>query len=431
MSPENSSSDPATTPYVATDASSAGPTHAAVAFTNGTVPPPVFALSGPPDSVTRESLVPPNPDQPETGVVHVAGLPPSDPEVIPALRRESQLLERDIRYTDHTRAQLEPMRRRLEEIHAHIERDSHEMVARLAEFGFTYEPETHEILRFTASQNAHDDIDEVPAPVAPPPPPVRPAPAVQERPQDGIQPWKVALTWVALAPLGGFLGYSIALMAGFDVKRFPAMAVFGAIFGIFILAILKVTCEGSTFYFAQQARRRGQPNLAWLGLIPVGIMILAELNLAGLAIQHYSRMTAFRSEQALSLWICLVIAMCFSTPVLYFSALMGWVKGDTLDTHEEDRQRLIEADYQRQLEEYRAEKEAHEQRLATAARERAENRAAYLADVNQFRENPRWQSALALYSSLKIRRAQAADLQKRIDSFKIERGMGRKHEVNA
>lgn len=293
-----------------------------------------------------------------------------------------------------------------------------ELVNRLGQFGFTYDPEAHVIVRY----NAAGTLEAPPLPEAPTPPqPYSPPPRAARTP-DPDPVWKEVLPWVAILPLGAFLGYSIGLMAGFDVARNLAFAVGSMVFGITILAMLKLSVGLIARETVRQARRTGSPAPIAMGLAAVVVLVGAEALLAAKAIEHYSLMTALRPEEALPFWACAVIALCFSTPVLAMSVVQGWSKGESYDFQIEGRERearRVHDETERARTDYERKREAHAQEVARlkAAAQRD------FDEANQkFAENPHWHAALDLYGQVRVLAHEIAETERLKTNFKISRG---------
>lgn len=346
----------------------------------------------------------------------------------PALAREQEIAARRSSYQESTREELKPMKERLERIRGQRSGERGELVARLGEFGFTYDPKEHRIVRFQASAQPEPEPEAVPLPPPAPMPPSEPSPDALS---NAIKPWMHVLTWGAIIPLGFFLGYSIGLMAGFDVQRNFTLMAASAAFGMCILACLKVVCAFTMREMTRQARRMDRPGLVAVGIVVVLALLGAELTLAARAIHHYSAMSALRDSDALPLSICLVIAACFSTPVLLMSAMQGWSEGELLDHDREDKLRRDARHAQENLEAFQrrtAQLEAH----AAAERQRKDEARRTFEEAEKiYAENPRWQSALSLYSMVTIRNQEIEEEEQRINNLKIERGMARRSEVLA
>ncbi len=339
--------------------------------------------------------------------------------------REIERADRRRAHKQDTEDSIRTREREIDELRDGRHRARLELCARLGDFGYAYDAGDHSITRI--SLVAPPDpalVAHSPASVPEPFDPGRYG-LSGERPKSfepKLMKWIDALAWCAVPFLGAFVGYSIGMLAGLPVKSQPAFAWASVLFGAALLATMK----GSLYALVHAAGRRAaatdRRSYVWTALAIAAILVFAEVGLGTTAVLRYSQDRALDPSEVLPAWQAMLVALCFSTPMLVASIAKGWYDG---------------ADHDPSAERARAEAERHHKETAAALREheaalrqrddevrsRREKALADFEEANaKYREDERWKTAMSLYGAVGVFDREIEERENLLKGFKIGRG---------
>lgn len=300
-----------------------------------------------------------------------------------------------------------------------------ELCARLGDFGYAYDAGDHSITRISLVAPPEGAILATsPALVPEPFDPNRYGlpPGAPEAFAPKLLKWVDGIAWFAVPFLGAFVGYSIGLLAGFPVKAQIGFALASILFGAALLATMK----GSLYAIVHAAGRRSaatdRRGYVWTALGIAVLLILAEVGLGTTAVLRYSQDRALDPSEVLPVWQALLVALCFSTPMLVASVAKGWYDGAEHDSSA-DRAR-VEAE--RHHRETAAALREHEASLRQRDEETRAKAAKALADFEEanakYREDDRWKTAMSLYGAIGVFDKEIEERENLLKGFKISRG---------
>lgn len=240
-----------------------------------------------------------------------------------------------------------------------------------------------------------------------------------------------AIMWMAVVPLGAFLGYSIGLMAGFPVKNDPNYAIAAALFGVFLLATMKAAVFKLTHLGTRRTQTTGSSAPMALAFAASGVFVAAELFLAANALVRYtSERAQFTDQPPMPLAIAAGVALCFSTPVLLASIVKGWYLG----TGYEDEQARRKAERQAALGEAKrhheavaAAQKAHEEKLNRRYQDALGQHQAALERFEKsnddLAQNADWQAVQQFRSAIRNLTQRIEEYEGELKAYSIRRGM--------
>jgi hypothetical protein len=118
----------------------------------------------------------------------------------------------------------------------------------------------------------------------------------------------------------------------------------------------------------------------------------------------------------------MLIALCFSTPVLLTSLAKGAYDGATFDDRVGRVRREAERFHREQAEAVRAHEAALRARDEAARARHAEELAAFQEADEKYRTDDRWKSAMSLFGAIGALDKEIADREKRLTDYQIGRG---------
>ena len=301
-----------------------------------------------------------------------------------------------------------------------------ELCARLGDFGYAYDAGDHSITRI--SLVAPPDPAILAASPAVVPEPFDPAKyGIAEKSPEAFNPtllkWIDRIAWCSVPFLGAFVGYSIGMLAGFPVKaEFLKFGLPSVVFGVALLATMK----GSLYAIVHAAGRRAaaadRRGYVWTALAIALFLVLAEVGLGATAIRRYSEDQSIDPTDILPWFQTILVALCFSTPMLVASIVKGWSDGAEHDSSA-DRAR-VEAE--RHHKETAAALREHEASLRQRDEEARAKAAKALADFEEanakHREDDRWKTAMSLYGAIGVFDREIDERENLLKGFKISRG---------
>lgn len=339
--------------------------------------------------------------------------------------REIERADRRRAHKQETEDSVRTREREIDELRDARHRARLELCARLGDFGFAYDAGDHSITRISL--------------VAPPEPAlVAPTPARVPEPFDparyGLSSEKPKafaprllkgidiLAWCAVPFLGAFVGYSIGMLAGLPVKAQPAFAWASVLFGAALLATMK----GSLYAIVHAAGRRAaatdRRSYVWTALAIAALLVAAEVGLGTTAVVRYSQDRALDPSEVLPVWQAMLVALCFSTPMLVASIAKGWYDGADHDSSAE----LARNEAERHHKEAAAALREHEAALRRQDEEARSRREKALADFEaaneKYREDDRWKTAMSLYGAIGVFDREIDERESLLKGFKIGRG---------
>ena len=260
--------------------------------------------------------------------------------------------------------------------------------------------------------------------------------------------------WAIAILVGTFIGYGLGKITGLPIDQQPIMLGLFLALGAGVIVGLKLLLHKMWEEYGRSVRRQSLSK--WLLVVFVSLTTLfcaAEAALGANALVTYSRRVSFTAEDALSLWIALLIAGAISTPILLYSAFKGYGKGLRTMTSEDERIRLeaAQAEHRRivdeqlqirkecarkQLEllekqfeaELNSKHEAHALRLREYEAECARRREDYEREKREFehyKTAPDYEALLSYVGRVSALNTQIAETEARLKGFKIGRGFER------
>lgn len=233
------------------------------------------------------------------------------------------------------------------------------------------------------------------------------------------------LAWLAILPLGSFLGFSVGMMAGFPVDVRPAWGVAAAVFGVFLLAVMKVAVYEIALIAGRksvESARRGPLVVGWA---IVALFMLAEATLATRAILHYTATQSLSGTSEIPWFVAALAALCFSTPILLTSAYRGHREGtasDDVEARHHDALRAYHDKLERAKREHEAEVKAREAkeeaRYESQLREWAIERAKYEDHVNSLD----YRTLLKMRSRISVLKTEIAEAETALQAYLATRG---------
>lgn len=299
--------------------------------------------------------------------------------------------------------------------------------------GLVYSAEDNNYYRITSHIPAPPKL-ELPTPPAAPTPPTAPRPSAADPRLAGA--WATTLkviSWVLAVPVGAFVGYGIATLAGFPIQRVPAYLVAGIVVGIALVVGIKILFEVMwTGQGRQVALGKATPaSLIGSYLLTAGL-VLIEAFLGAQALVIYSQRTVFEASQAIPLALAFPLAVAISSAALLISAFQGYQVGRNSLTADD----YAERDYQRQLADHaklvqKAESEYSAQlsrweserlRLEAEHRNLLDRSEGERAEMEHYRKSPDYQALLKYIGRVNTLNLQIQEAEKLLTSDSIERG---------
>ncbi|RYG38865.1 hypothetical protein EON81_02520 [bacterium] len=372
------------------------------------------------------AVAPPHSETPEDGGFDERSLSQSQPgDPMDIVRREYQRADRRDRQRQETQEGVQQRQAEIDMLVEQRRKARLELCARLGDFGLVYDAEKHDIVRVGLKDPPR------PEPRADKPGTVRDAfdpknydipPKAPDAKEPKLLKWLDALGWVAVPFLGAFLGYSIGLLAGLPVKAQLEFAVASIVFGVFLLAGMKASIYTILHHVSRRAATTGLKVWLGFGWAVVALLIAAEATLGSVAIIRYSQDRAFRPEEVLPWYVALVVAVCFSTPVLIASAVKGGYDGSQ---HDDDRERMLHEarTHNAAVAKAQQDHEAAQRQLDAESLERhKEALTRFQTEHEKQISNDRWKSAMSLFGAITVLNIELSDAEKRLTSYKISRG---------
>lgn len=233
------------------------------------------------------------------------------------------------------------------------------------------------------------------------------------------------LAWLAIVPLGAFLGFSVGLMAGFPVDVRPAWGIAAAVFGLFLLGVMKVAVYEIALIAGKksiESARRGPIVTGWC---IVGVLMLAEATLATRAILHYTSTQNLSGQSDIPWFVAALAAMCFSTPILLTSALRGHREGtasDDVEARHLDALRAYHEKLERAKATHDAEVRAQQDREDAEYRARLEQWEADRAKYEEHTNSLDYRTLLKLRGRVSVLKTQIEETERELNNYKISRG---------
>lgn len=233
------------------------------------------------------------------------------------------------------------------------------------------------------------------------------------------------LAWLAIFPLGMFLGFSVGMMAGFPVDVRPSWGIAAAVFGVFLLGVMKVAVYEIALIAGRKSVESARSGPLVVGWTIVGLFMLAEATLATRAILHYTATQSLSGTSDIPWYVAALAALCFSTPILLTSAFRGHREGTASDDVEARHLDSLRA-YHEKLDRAKATHEAetrsrqseddakYEARLAHWEAERAK----YEDHVNSLD----YRALLKMRGRISVLKTQIVELEEILQGYKISRG---------
>ena len=349
----------------------------------------------------------------------------TDPDKNSIVRREEERAERKRSHKNDTDEAVRAREAEIDALRTSRHQARLDLCARLGDFGFAYDAGDHSITRISLVAPPDPKLlATVPAAVPEPFDPLRyglPSAAPKAFAPKMLK-WIDGIAWVAVPFLGAFVGYSIGLLAGLPVKAQLGFALASVLFGAALLATMK----GSLYAIVHAAGRRASAtdrrSYVWTALAVAVLLVLAEVGLGTTAVLRYSQDRALDPSEVLPVWQALLVALCFSTPMLVASIAKGWYDGADHDSSA-DRAR-VEAE--RHHKETAAALREHEASLRQRDEEARAKAAKALADFEEanakYREDDRWKSAMSLYGTIGAYDREIDERETLLKGFKISRG---------
>lgn len=344
--------------------------------------------------------------------------------------------DRSERLRAHRRDTEDSVQSREREIDA-LRKERHdariELCSRLGDFGFAYSAVDHSITKISLVAPPAELAEPQPTRVPEPFDPVRYG--LPSTPPEAFAPkllkWIDRLAWCAVPFLGAFVGYSIGLLAGLPVKAQVGFAVASVAFGAALLATMK----GSLYAIVHAAGRRAAVTdcrgYVWTALAIALLLVIAEVGLGATAVRRYSEDRALSPEEVLPWLQAILVALCFSTPMLLASVAKGWIDGGEHDSTEAKAR----AEAERHHRETAAALREHEAELRRRDEEVRARREKALADFEaaneRYREDDRWKTAMSLYGAIGVYDREIEEREALLKGFKIGRGFSLAGEARA
>lgn len=336
--------------------------------------------------------------------------------------------EKATRRRDHVNETEQEVRRRQAEITS-LRDKRHEarmaLCGRLGDFGFAYEAESHSIVRLSllAPPEPAAEAPVMPAVIEP----FDPANYGVEDPEKHEKSSRLlkgldVVSWIAVPFLGAFVGYSIGLLAGLSVKASLPIAVLAMVFGCALLSAMKASLYSTMYVASRRAAAAGHRGWMVSAFVVSCLLILAEAGLGSVAIVRYSQDRALRPDEVLPWGAAMLIALCFSTPVLVTSLAKGAFDGSSYDDRIGRARREAERYHKDRADAVRAQEEALRQRDAAARKRHEDALAAFHEADEKNRNDDRWKSAMSLYGAIGALNKEIDDREARLTDYEISRG---------
>lgn len=332
------------------------------------------------------------------------------------------------RHGYRTETELEVQRREgeLEALRNHRHAARMDLSVALGHFGYAYDPKTNTLVRSEIASPGVPIPPSAPLPVREPFDPAKYGLPTQK--PGGLSPkllkWLDGVAWFAVLPLGAFIGYSIGHLAGLRVEAEPMIRNAAVVFGIAILATMKGSLYAIVHHAARRSKMEGRRSIVWLAFAFAALMVAAEAGLGTVAIQKYSEDRALNPSEVLPWYAALLIALCFSTPILVASIVKGWAEGREHDDRTDAAIADAERYHRENAEALRQHEEAQIARNEAARKEHDAALARFEAANAEHRNDPRWQAAMSLFGAISSYDLEIEERKRLLDNYKISRGYG-------
>ena len=295
------------------------------------------------------------------------------------------------------------------------------LCARLGDFGFAYDADSHSITRLSLLSPPEPEAVAPPAPT-----PIEPFDPTKYGVADPEKHDKSSrllrgldvVAWIAVPFLGAFVGYSVGLLAGLPVKASMPVAALSMAFGFALLAGMKASIYSTMYVTSRRAVATGTRGWTVAALVACVLLIAAEAGLGSVAIVRYSQDRALRPEEVLPWGAALLIALCFSTPVLITSLAKGAFDGSSYDDRVGRARREAERYHQEQIEFKRRHEDDLRSRDQAARKRREEALASFQEADEKYRSDDRWKSAMSLYGAIGALDREVIDREKLLAEFR-------------